>query len=91
MTDLSKVLDIEKALELLSYEAYEKVGQFKKFANDLGTKELDKILHSAGHDPAAATEVIYRIYTKEEDPNKSFAVNDKGDNWIKDILNQGEK
>jgi len=86
MVELGTVLDLERALKLLAAEAAEKVNRFREYARAIDDKELTEIWDASGHDPRIATELIYRMYTTEKDPEKNFAMSD-GKNWILDIMN----
>jgi len=88
MIDIKEVLDLEQALKLLAADAAIKVDRFCKYTHDLDKEELAEIWSASGHDSLIATELLYKRYTSEESPDKSFAMkNDK--NWILDIMNKG--
>ena len=88
MTDIKEVLDLELALKLLAADAAKKVDRFCEYTRDMDKEELAKIWNSSGHDSLIATEILYKRYTSEESPDKSFAMRDDK-NWILDIMNKG--
>lgn len=88
MTDIMEVLDLELALKLLAADAAKKMDLFREYTRELDKNELAEIWNASGRDSAIATEMLYRRYTSEESPDKSFAMRD-GKNWILDLMNKG--
>lgn len=88
MTNAKEVLDLELALTLLAADAAEKMNRFREYTDELGKEELTEIWNASGHDSLVATEMLYKRYTSEENPDKGFAMNDDR-NWILDIMNKG--
>lgn len=88
MVNVGTVLDLEKALELLASDTLSKIEKFREYARELGKDELTEIWNTSGNDPLKATELIYKRYTTEEDPNGHVAMSGER-NWILDIMNKG--
>jgi hypothetical protein len=78
MVDVKQVLDLEQALKLLAADAAVKVERFREYTRELGKEELAEIWNTSGHDPLVATKLIYKRYTTEESPDKSFVMKEIG-------------